>query len=104
MSRGPDCGTLLERAILAHAAAAKLSIRIVAATATRWASATFTGARHEILLEAEGDAGVQAWLDRLDDADLPVRGHLVADLAVVRTERTSARLAATLEILTVEDS
>lgn len=102
MSRGPDAATLLERAIVAHAGASAVTVRIVTATATRWASATFSGARHEVSLEGDRCDTADRWLGSLGEAELPIRGHLVADLAVVRTERSDERFTATIEVLTLE--
>ena len=46
MSRRADPAALLERAILVHAARAAITINLAVVRSTRWASATFTGARH----------------------------------------------------------
>src|SRR3546814_4063348 len=50
MSRGPDAGTLLTRALIAAAAADGVAYAITDADWTRWASATFTGAQHRLTL------------------------------------------------------
>ncbi|WP_010187560.1 hypothetical protein [Sphingomonas sp. PAMC 26605] len=102
MSRGPDAATLLKRALERHGDAAGLEIAVRMAETTRWASATFAGARHQITLTLRDDAFGQAWLGALPDADLPLRGHLVADLAVIAITRRDARSIATVEALTVE--
>jgi hypothetical protein len=75
---------------------------------TDWASVTFTGARHRlrVTLEGEGAVGAAAdFLERLPDLDLPMPGHIVADIALVAEERRdSGRYAALeLEALTIED-
>lgn len=103
MSRGPDAATLLERALLADATAAGLSPVIGDAIATRWASATFSGVRHEIALTMRADAAAEGWLAGLPDADLRLRGHLLADLIVVAVERVAGVASVRLEALTVED-
>src|SRR3546814_1170120 len=51
MSRGPDAGTLLTRALIAAAAADGVACAITDADWTRWASATFTGAQHRLRSE-----------------------------------------------------
>ena len=56
MSRGPDPGTALVRALEANARRAGCPVRMTASDWTRWASATFTGARHDLTLEA-GESG-----------------------------------------------
>jgi len=103
MSRGPDAGTALIRAIEADAARARCDLRLVASDSTRWASATFTGARHHLSLEApEGDA-LDGWLEALPEADLPIRGHLVADIVVLSVQRAGGNATIGLEALTVEE-
>lgn len=103
MSRGPDAATLLARALDRSARGAGLSLTIRHADWRRWASATFTGARHELTVElADGDAA-ERWLAALPEAELPIRGHLVADAVVLRTHAEGATLVASVEILTVQD-
>lgn len=101
MSRGPDVTTLLTRALVADAATAGLAITVDRAAARRWASATFTGARVRLILSGAADA--TAWVAALPEADLPVRGHLVAEVAVLEVARDGDTLTATVEALTVED-
>ncbi|KQM85959.1 hypothetical protein ASE67_08725 [Sphingomonas sp. Leaf23] len=102
MSRGPDAATLLERRLRIAAEAAGVSIAITASDWTGWASATFNGARHRLTLSS-GDAGFAAWLAELPEADLPLRGHLVADLIVTGGATLPDRDDATIEVLTVEE-
>lgn len=103
MSRGPDAATLLERALLADAARTGVIVTVTEARSTRWASATFAGARHEMLLEGSRGPAADAWLGGIEEADLPIRGHLVADLKLIRVERSGAGFTAALEVLTVEE-
>ncbi len=102
MARGPDAGTLVERALTLSAAAAGVPMRIVEASATRWASATFAGARHILDLEVGADRASRAWLGTLGEADLPMRGQLVADCSVVATRTNAVSISARVEALTVE--
>ncbi|GAA0330305.1 hypothetical protein GCM10009087_45610 [Sphingomonas oligophenolica] len=103
MSRGPDAGTALVRAIEADAGRARCAVRLVSSDWTRWASATFSGARHQLSLEAtEGDA-LDGWLAGLPEADLPIRGHLVADIVVMSVRRAGGSATIGLEALTVEE-
>ena len=103
MSRGPDAATLLERALINDAARAGLPVQVTEAQSTRWASATFSGARHVLTVTiGDGDAGGH-WLAALPEAELPLRGHLVADVAVVRKQRSAGRIEAVIEALTVEE-
>lgn len=103
MSRGPDAATLLARALMRSASEAGLSLTVRHANLRRWASATFAGARHELTVELPDGGAALAWLDALAEADLPIRGHLVADAVVLRKHGEGEWLVAALEILTVED-
>jgi hypothetical protein len=103
MSRGPDAATLLERALLASAEHAACPLSLAESEMDRWASATFTGARHRITLVGRESAALDSWLAGLADADFALRGHLVADLQVVRVRRAGEALTATIEVLTVEE-
>ncbi len=98
MSRGPDVATLLERRLRIAAEAAGVTLVIAASDWTRWASATFNGARHRLTLTSD-DAGLDAWLATLGEAELPLRGHLVADVAVTARHDGTAEV----EVLTVEE-
>ncbi|PCD02694.1 hypothetical protein COC42_15025 [Sphingomonas spermidinifaciens] len=102
MARGPDAGALVERALNLSAAAAGVPMRIVEASATRWASATFAGARHVLDLEVGGDRASRAWLGALGEAELPMRGQLMADCTVVATRVGERSVCARVEALTVE--
>ncbi len=98
MSRGPDAATLLERRLRIAAEAAGVSVVVTASDWTRWASATFNGAKHRLTLSS-ADAGFARWLATLAEAELPLRGHLVADVAVARVTAGVAEL----DVLTVEE-
>lgn len=98
MSRGPDAATLLERRLRIAAEAAGVTVTVGEADWTRWASATFVGARHRLTLSGSGVA-FDAWIAGLAEANLPLRGHLVADVALVA--RTGD--AVMVEVLTVEE-
>lgn len=103
MSRGPDAATLLARALLAHAAQARCAIILETCDSTRWSSATFAGARHRVSLTAPARPALDAWLAALPEADLPMRGHLVADLAVHTGAVSGDTASVTIEALTVEE-
>ncbi|MCW6535862.1 hypothetical protein [Sphingomonas lycopersici] len=104
MMRGPGAARLLERALTAAASRAGASIAIGAGRATDWQSATFAGQRHEITVEGETGPALDRWLETLAEADLPLAGHLVADIAVASLARNAARTAFVIEALTVEES
>lgn len=103
MSRGPDAATLIERALLASAERAACPVSLADSEMKRWASATFTGARHRITLVGAASPAVDAWLAELAEADLALRGHLVADIQVVHVRRAGEAVTAVVEALTVEE-
>ena len=74
-----------------------------------WASATFAGARHELSFRIDGegaDAAADAFLATLTAAEFDLRGHVMADIALVSEERGDGGdwVRISLEGLTVEDS
>ena len=103
MSRGPDAGAQLERALMRGAADAGIRLTILAADWSRWASVTFSGARHRLSISAAPSLQFDAWLAALPEAEFRLRGHLVADLAVAGERRTTELVEIELEALTVED-
>lgn len=103
MSSVPDAGVLLERALLRHAALRGVDLSIVSASWTRWASATFAGARHELLLAAAPSPALDAWIADLPEAEFALRGHLVADLTVESRTRVGDRVELKIGVLTVEE-
>lgn len=101
MMRGPGIIALLERALCTTAERARAEIAITEHRATEWHSATFSGMRHEIAVTAPSSAPLDQWLEGLSEAELPVAGHLVADMVVVAVSRGVARTGFRLEALTV---
>ena len=93
-----DAAVLLVRALRISARDSGATIAIAASDERSWASVTFAGIRHRIDLDVEPDATTAEWLASLAEADLHLRGHLVADLVVVR-EADRIRL----EVLTIEN-
>lgn len=75
-----------------------------------WASATFTGARHKLVIRIDGaEAGTdsEAFLSDLDVAEVTMRGHILADIALLWDERREldgglVQVRIALEALTVE--
>lgn len=102
MSRGPDAGTLLVRALYRESCRAGCPLEIVEADWVRWASVTFTGARHVIIWTATPSAALDTWLAGLPHAELPLRGHLLADITVAGLTRTADSVRIELEALTLE--
>lgn len=76
-----------------------------------WASATFAGARHELVLRLEGEGAEVAadvFVAGLEAAEFKPRGHIVADIILVSRERAwtaegQPRVRLAIEALTVED-
>lgn len=91
-----DPAARLARALCVSANAAGLDAQVVTLRSRSWASATFVGEGVTVRLALEGDRA--AWLVRLSDADLPMRGWFVADLTVTRADAAGA----TLEALVLE--
>jgi len=98
MSRGPDAGTRLARALEASGPGVVVTRR----TAMRWASVTFSGARHEVHGTAPASSALEHWLDALPEAEFAIPGHLVADLTITAMTATAERVDFTIEALTVE--
>lgn len=76
-----------------------------------WASATFTGARHEVDLRLEGAgaaAAAAAFLENLECAEFDLRGHILADISLVSDQRHWSpgceQVRLRIEALTVEDA
>ncbi len=94
---------------LARAIAQQLDVlyRIEHAQSDSWASATFAGATHYLVVTLEG-ADAQQAADRIGneiaDVDYELRGHIVADIAVAGRERCDDGVILTIEALTIVDA
>lgn len=82
-----SAGVRLARALQTMAIEAGCPVRVTAASERPWASATFVGARHTLVLEANPCAALDHWLAGLPEADIAVPGYLVVDITVERTLR-----------------
>jgi hypothetical protein len=101
-----DAATALIRAVRARFAAPDLRFAIEDLRSRSWASVTFSGARHELAFHVEGEAAEDAaarFLASLDASEFAMRGHMMADVALVSAERRPGRVRIALEALTVED-
>lgn len=103
MSRGSQAATRLERALIDAAGVAGVEAAITDAGWTRWASATFTGARHKFELDVTPSPAVDAWLAALPEHEFALAEHLLADLIVTAARRVGDLLRVSIEALTVED-
>lgn len=63
------------RALIRALMARYPGLRILTSATEPWASATFTGARHRLLCAADVD------LSGVEEADLPLPNHVVADVS-----------------------
>jgi len=97
MSRGPDAGTRLARAL----EQSRPGVIVVRRESSPWASVTFNGARHRIALTLPDVAEADEWIESLPEADLVIPGHLVADLTVARVTRHGGTVAIAIDVLTV---
>ena len=90
-----------ERALARSAARAGATLAVEHHRATAWHSATFSGDRHELTLEATPGAALDAWTAALPALDLALPGHLLADLRLTARERCGDRTTLRIEGLTV---
>ena len=101
-----DAGGLLLRALLREAGG-EGAVRCLAIRSIAWASATFTGARHELTLLLHGEdaeARASAIGAGIASMEFMLPGHLVADAAFVGRRATAAGVEVDLEALTVEEA
>jgi hypothetical protein len=102
--RGPDVATRLLRALHAGAAASGTAFEVTETVSRPWASATFSGEQHHLVIQADPIPGFRSWLAALPDAELPLRGHILADLAIDAVEQVGSRLRVTIAALTLIDA
>lgn len=73
-----------------------------------WASGTFVGTRHKLTFRIEGEGcreAAKAFAGSVDGAEFQLRGHILADIALISRECAEGPLARlSIEALTVEDS
>lgn len=103
-----DAATALLRALGARFAGFEGTFRIEEVSSRCWASVTFSGARHRIrfsLAGANAGAAADAFVEALEETEFDLRGHILADIALIGEERDPAgeRAQLTIEGLTVED-
>jgi len=74
-----------------------------------WASVTFSGTRHTVMLSFAGAEAIvagEAFIDALPDHEFTIPRQLVADAAVVRVEHTmlpEPRMEAEVQVLLLDD-
>jgi hypothetical protein len=77
-----SAGKRLTRVLEASAQRAGCAVRIAAASERAWASATFTGTHHLLIIKAAPSSALAAWLGSLPHTQFALPGHVVADLTV----------------------
>lgn len=92
--------TALRRALLTFFAKAKVTAKIETIRSHGWASATFSGIRHELRFRLSGLSGC-AVLDELGEREFPLPGHILVDIAAAETGRDGHDLLVSIEALTV---
>lgn len=93
-----DPTILLVRALRVSARAEGATAFTIASDEQPWASATFTGTRHQLDLVVDHDAAGEQWLAALPGLDLKLRGFFVADLRVERRADTVQLEALTIAV------
>ena len=106
MKRFHDSTSEVLRALTASFAAFTVTFEEVRSRS--WASVTFAGARHELTFRVEGSGAAAAaddFIRTLTAREFALRGHLMADIALVSEERKDGEewVRISLEPLTVED-
>ena len=105
--RATEAGAELRRALGANFVTFGAAVTFESLTSRPWASITFAGERHKLVLCLPGpgaQAAVDAFLEGLEDREFALRGHVVADIAATEVERDEdGQVRLTLEALTVED-
>jgi hypothetical protein len=100
-------GAELKRALRVSFVSLGAAVTFESLASRPWASITFSGERHRLVLCLPGpgaEAAVDAFLDGLTDREFELRGHVVADIEATGIERdTDGQVRLTLEALTVED-
>ena len=83
MSRGPDAGTLLVRALYRDSCKAGCPLEIVTSDFVRWSSATFTGARHASTWRGVPSPVLDAWTAAREPCtNPPSMRHLLMSVAL----------------------
>lgn len=103
-----DAGTELRRALGVSFVSLGAAVTFESLTSRPWASITFAGERHRVLLCLPGpgaQAAVDAFLDGLEDREFALRGHVVADIEATGIQRDGdGQIRLALEALTIEDN
>lgn len=89
---------------------AEAQARLLSHEETPWASITFSGSRHEMMLDFEGPDAVAAGerlIAALPDHEFTIPGHLMADATVSAVEHNllpGPRMVVTVTLLLLEEA
>jgi hypothetical protein len=100
-----DAASELLRALKKRAGTASLFL-LEDISSRPWASATFSGARHQIafrLLGPSAEECASAFSAGVEAAEFTLRGHILADIELVGQSMEEGGVSLRLEALTVED-
>ena len=103
----PAAGAELERALRDACATLGTAAEVAEIVSRPWASITFSGERHRLTLRLGGERApntANAFLDGLAEREFELRGHILADIALVEDVREGGDVRLILEALTVEAS
>ena len=92
--------TALRRALLAMLAREDVTANIGSIRSDAWASATFTGVRHELRLRLSG-RGVEAMIAGIGEREFDLPGHILIDMGATEISRDHGGRWLALEALTV---
>jgi hypothetical protein len=101
--RGRDAEARLARALHSSAHAAGLAIELADVRARPWASATFVGIQVSLVVSSPRSPTLGRWLSDLPLAELPMRDHLLASLALDRIEDNGTVVLTTITALVIEN-
>ena len=102
--------TVGDRLLEALMALAEAQASLLSDNQKRWASVTFTGSRHEVMLDFEGPEAVAAGerlIAALPDHEFAIAGQLVADASVSEVNHSTLpypRMVVTCVLLLLEES
>lgn len=103
-----SAGAELKRALRGNFVNIGAAVTFGSIASRPWASITFAGERHRLVLTLPGpgaEAAAEAFLDGLAEREFALKGHILADIEAVAIERDAdGQVRLTLEALTVEDA
>jgi hypothetical protein len=95
----------LRRALILSAEQAGFELYVAGSASKPWASAMFVGSRHTAVIAANASPAFDAWLAKMPDADLPLRGQFIASLELgERAPDGHGNDVVSIEALTIADA